>query len=150
MAFLRTVVSRGHRYRQRVEWYRDSQNRKRRLRILENLGPVNPLYRRPTPAPTLLPMEPIHFGLLATRMMSGTVTAAHVIQTVQEMGVQIPPGDLSAVGIRFDLREKTFSLLLWLTPPSPDHPPAKSAKRQGRSKGTENPPRSSRSKAVDR
>lgn len=90
-------------------------------------------------------MEPVHFGLLATRMMTGSLTAVHVVQTVHEMGEEMPPGDLRAAGIRFDLGEKTLELLLWLEPPSPSLPPAPSATRRGRSKEP-TPPPSSRSK----
>jgi hypothetical protein len=148
MSFIRTVDNHGHPCRQLVEAYWDKKTKTKRNRILRQLGPVNPVYRRSSPTePHSLPLPPVHFGLLATHMMSGTVTAAHVIQTVQEMGMEMPPGDLSAVGIRFDLGEKTLSLLLWLTPPSPDHPPAKPARHPGRFRDTDSRPRSSPSKA---
>jgi hypothetical protein len=148
MEFLRTVESRGHRYRQRVEWVRDARG-KRRLRIVQNLGPVAPIYRRPEGVPATLPMPPVHLGLLATRMMTGSLTPVQVVQTVQEMGEEMPPGTLRAAGIRFDLGEKTLELLLWLDPPSPHPRPAPSATSPSRSKGP-TPRRSSRSKAPPR
>jgi hypothetical protein len=142
MEFLRTVTSRGHRYRQRVEWYRDPTTRRRRLRIVENLGPELPVYRRPILPPTSVPMLPVHFGVLATRMMTGSLTAHQVIETVREMGVEPPREALDAAGIRFDLGEKTLELLLWTRAPSPRPGRVRSAGRPGRSKASARRPSS--------
>ena len=149
MEFLRAVTSRGHRYRQRVEWYRDRTTRRRRLRILENLGPERPVYRRPAPSPVAYPVEPVHFELLATRMMTGTLTAARVIATVREMGEEIPSEKLAAVGIRFDLGEKTLALLLWPAPPSSRLPRAPAAPRLEPSSGSPRRPSSRSTGRVD-
>lgn len=143
MEFLRTVESRGHRYRQRVEWVRDARG-KRHLRIVQNLGPIRPVYRRPS-GPQALPMEPVHFGLLATRMMTGSLTAVQVVQTVREMGEEVPEGELRAAGVRFDLAEKKLALLLWVEPPSAVPGAARSVGRRSRSRGG-TPRPSSRSK----
>ena len=146
MAFIRTVTVGQRKYRQLVESYWDPKTRTTRKRILRHLGPVVPRFPRADPAllPPTLPIEPVHFGLLATRMMSGTLTAAHVVQTVQEMGEEMPPGALQAVGIRFDLAEKKLALLLWLEPPSSRPRPVPSATRPSNRSGP-TPPRSSRS-----
>ena len=141
---VRVVTSRGHQYRQRVEHFWDPKAKRTRTRILENLGPVHPVFPR-APEPPALSLPPVHFGLLATRMMSGTLTAAHVVQTVQEMGEEMPAGPLQAVGIRFDLAEKKLELLLWLVPPSSRPGPVPSAKRPSNPSGP-TPQRSSRSK----
>lgn len=130
---LRTVTSRGHRYSQRVEHFWDPKVKRTRTRILESLGPVHPVYPR-IHEPKTLPLEVPHFGLLATQIMMGSLTAAQVIDTVREMGQEIPPGDLAAVGIRYDLGEKTLVLLLWLAPPSPRPHPVPAAKRHSRSR----------------
>jgi len=144
---VRTINNHGHPYRQRVEYTWDPKLKQCRTRVLENLGPVTPIYRirAPPTAPAVLPLEAPHFGLLATRIMSGTLTPAHILQTVQEMGQEIPPGDLAAVGIRYDLGEKTLELLLWPSlPPSPRPRPARPARRpaSGRGPGTPGPSRS--------
>lgn len=146
MSFIRTVDNHGHPCRQLVEAYWDPKTKTKRNRVLRQLGPVQPIYRtRGPPAPESLPLDPPHFGLLATRIMSGTLTPAHILQTVQEMGQEIPPGDLAAVGIRYDLGEKNLELLLWpLPPPSPRPHPARLARRpaSGRGPGTPGPSRS--------
>ena len=127
--FLRTVTSRGHRYRQRVEWYRDPTTRRRRLRIVENLGPERPVYRRPIPPPVSVPMLPVHFGVLATRMMTGSLTALQVLEVVREMGVEPPREALDAAGIRFDLGEKARYIDIWVRP-APLGPGRASARRR--------------------
>jgi hypothetical protein len=147
MAYERVVTVGRHKYRQLVESYWDPKARQTRKRILQHLGPVAPRFPRADPAllPRSLPIEPVHFGLLATRMMAGSLTPHQVVQAVHEMGEEIPPGTLSAVGIRFDLGEKTLELLLWLEPPSPRPGPVPSATPPGRSKAATRPA-SSRSK----
>ena len=147
MSFVRISTKGGRQYRQLVESYWDPKAKRSRTRILRHLGPVAPRFPRadPTLLPPALPMEPVHFGLLATRMMTGTLTAAHVVQTVQEMGEEMPPGVLQAVGIRFDLAEKKLGLLLWLEPPSSRSGPVPSAKRPSNPSGP-TPQRSSPSK----
>ncbi|MGI0068344.1 MAG: hypothetical protein ACREB9_08060 [Thermoplasmata archaeon] len=141
---VRTIDNHGHPYRQRVEYRWDPVRKRSVTRVLENLGPVTPIYRRP-PLPQSLPLPPVQFGLLATRMMTGSLTPLHVVQTVQGMGEEMPPGTLRAAGVRFDLAEKKLELLLWLDPPSPRPRPAESATPPPRSKGA-TPRRSSRSK----
>ena len=141
---IRTITSHGHQYRQRVELYYDPEKKQTRARILESLGPTHPIRRRPS-FPQSLPMEPVHFGLLATRMMTGSLTAAQVVQTVHDMGEEMPPGLLLAAGIRFDLGEKTLELLLWLELPSSRPRTARSVMPPPKSKGL-TPRPSSRSK----
>ena len=144
----RCIVSRGHQYRQLVEHYWDPRTKRTRTRFLRTLGPVNPVYPRVLPGtPTTLPLDTPHLGLLATHIMMGSLTAAHVIDTVREMGREIPPGELAAVGIRYELGEKTPSLvlLLWLAPPSVPPHPAPSA-RPPRSMAGSAPPTPSHSK----
>ncbi|MGI0053430.1 MAG: hypothetical protein ACRECR_04125 [Thermoplasmata archaeon] len=80
-------------------------------------------------------MEPVRFGLLATRMMTDALTPLHVLQTVEEMGEEMAPGTLRAAGIRFDLAETKLALLLWLEPPSPHLRPAPTAKPPSMSTG---------------
>ncbi len=144
---MRTVTVGQRKYRQLVESYWDPKTRTTRKRILRHLGPVAPRFPRadPTLLPPTLPMEPVHFGLLATRMRRGTLTAAHVVQTVPEMCEEMPPGAFQAAGIRFDLAEKKLEFLLWLEPPSSHPGPVPSAQRPSNPSGP-TPPRSSRSK----
>jgi hypothetical protein len=144
MSYVRTVTKRGHKYRQLVESYWDKKAKRSRTRVLRHLGPVSPVYARAA-LPTTVPVDSPTFGLLTTRMMMGSLTAAQVIETVQAMGEGIPPGLLTAVGIRYDLGEKTLSLLLWLEPSLPHRAPAPSAAPPSRSRD-DMPPPSSHSK----
>jgi hypothetical protein len=145
---IRTVTSHGHQYRQRVELYYDPRKRQTLTRVLESLGPVKPIYRRSGASTSVqFPLESPHLGLLATHIMMGSLTANLVIDTIREMGQEIPPGDLTAVGIRYDLGEKTLVLLLWLTPSSPHPRPAPTAKLPSSGTGPAASPTPSRSRA---
>ncbi len=132
MSFVRITTKGGRQYRQLVESYWDRKAKRSRTRILRHLGPVNPRFPRADPAllPRSLPLEPPHFGFLATHLMMGSLTLAQIVQTVHDMGEEMPPSDLAAVGIRFDLAEKKLELLLWPAPPSPRPRPARSATRR--------------------
>ena len=77
--------------------------------------------------------------------MSGTLTAVHIVDLVEQMGGEVPPGDLQAVGIRYDLGENTLELLLWPARPLPPRPATRPAGRPRPSKGP-TPPRPSRSR----
>ena len=148
MTYERTVTVGGRQYRQLVESYWDPKSRKTRKRIVQHLGPVHPRFPHSDPrlSPRSLPLEVPHFGLLATRIMSGTLTLTHIVQAVHDMGEEMPPGDLEAVGIRFELDAKKkprLVLLLWPEPPSTSPRRARSARRPGRSRGGRNPPPSS-------
>ena len=72
-------------------------------------------------------MEVPHFGRLATPIMRGSLTSAQVIETLRALGQEIPPDELTAVGIRYDLGKRTLALLLWLALPSTPPHPASSA-----------------------
>ncbi len=151
MSFVRISTKGGRQYRQLVESYWDRKDQRSRTRILRHLGPVTPRFPRadPTLLPASLPLEPPHFGLLATRIMTGTLTLAHIVQAVHDMGEEMPPDNLAAVGIRFDLDVKKtprLALLLWPAPPSSRPRPARPAESPGRSKGSESPPPSSPSR----
>ncbi|EQD73899.1 hypothetical protein B1B_02975 [mine drainage metagenome] len=144
MAYERIVTVGGREYRQWVESYWDPKTRQTRKRILRHLGPVRPRFPRadPTLGPTAVPMEPVHFGVLATRMMTGSLTAHQVIETIREMGAEPPREALDAAGIRFDLGEKTLELLLWTRAPSSRPGRARSVGRPGRSKASARRPSS--------
>ena len=149
MSYIRTVTKGGRRYRQRAESYWDPKIKRSRTRVLEHLGPVHPAYPRAPPvAPVVTPLSPPDFGLIATRIMSDTLTLTHILQAVHDMGEEMPPGDLAAVGVRFELDAKKkprLVLLLWPAPPSPAPHPARSMRRPGRSRGSRSPPPSSAS-----
>jgi hypothetical protein len=120
MAFERVISSHGRKYRQRVEKFRDPVTGRTKVRILESLGPVRPIYRR-APAPWSAPLLLAHFGLLAARLVTGELDSRDIVQLIGDMGRDLPPGKILAAGIRYDLVKKTpepLELLLWLEPPS--------------------------------
>ncbi len=117
--FVRTSTTNGRKYRQLVQWYPDPGSGRRRLRILESLGPVHPVHRRslvPWSAPLLL----AHMGLLASKLVTGELDGRDIVDLLHDMGLELPPGRLLAAGVRYDLVKKTaepLELLLWLAPP---------------------------------
>ncbi len=54
----------------------------------------------------ILPLEPPHFGLLATRIMTVSLTLTHIGQAAHDMGEEMPEDDFAAIGIRLDLDVK--------------------------------------------
>lgn len=130
MAFLRTTTSRGHRYRQRVEWCRDPETRRRHLRILENLGPERPIYHR-TPVPQSFSLDPPLFGLLAMMILRQEVSPHQLIDLLRQVLPRPPPLErLQALGIRYDVGEETIQLLLWSRSPSALSLPARTTRRK--------------------
>ena len=117
---VRTTDNHGHPYRQRVEYTWDPQAKRCRTRVLENLGPVSPIYRRAGGLPTYtLPCEPTSFGTLALQIMNQELTPRQLLDQLEELLPEPPPPSrLEAVGIRYDLGEKTLQLLLWTRSPS--------------------------------
>lgn len=144
------VSSRGHSYRRRVEYRYDPKRQRTVPHVLENLGPVHPIYRRPATATALetYPCTLLQFGLLATHLMNRTLTAEVARHLIEGMGVEVPPGTLHALGIRVALGEKTHSpeFLLWRSPPSSSPGRASRARRRSRSSTGAPPRRSSPSK----
>ncbi|MGI0053474.1 MAG: hypothetical protein ACRECR_04345, partial [Thermoplasmata archaeon] len=99
--------SRGRRYRRLVEYRYDPKRKRTVPFVLENRGPVEPIYRRPAaPAgPETCPCTLLQFGLLATHVMNRTLTAEIARHLIEGMGVEVPPGTLHALGIRVALGE---------------------------------------------
>ena len=131
--------SRGHQYRRRVPYVDDPKRKRTVPRVLENLGPVEPIYRRPSspPIPESFPCTPLQFGFLATHLLNGTLTAPIAVRLIGDPAVRIPPETLEALGIRVEFGKKTtvpaLAFLLWRSPPSSPLHPARAARRRGRS-----------------
>jgi hypothetical protein len=144
--------SRGHQYRRRVEYVYDPKRKRTIPRVLENLGPVKPIYRRPSspPVPESFPCTPLQFGFLATHLINGTLTAQIAVRLIGGQAVRIPPETLEALGIRVELGKKTkasgLEFLLWRSPPSSRPRPVRAARRSGRSSTGATRPRSSPSR----
>ncbi|MHB8352758.1 MAG: hypothetical protein ACYDFT_08770 [Thermoplasmata archaeon] len=154
MSASRVIItrSRGHQYRRRVEYVYDPKRKRTVPRVLENLGPVEPIYRRPSlpPVPESFSCTPLQFGLLADHLINGTLTAPIAVRLIGGQAVRIPPETLEALGIRVVLGKKTkaagLEFLLWRSPPSSPLRPARVARRSGRSSSGATPPTSSPSR----
>ncbi len=117
---LRLITVRGRRYRQRVEYSYDPKRRHTRTRVLESLGPVSPIYRRAGGLPSYsFPYEPVAFGTLALQIMNQELTPRRLLDHLEGLLPAPRPSErMEAVGIRYDLGEKTLQLLLWIRSPS--------------------------------
>ncbi len=79
----RIVTSRGHRYRQRVQYRRNPRTGRPQTRVLAHLGPVDPLYPR-APPPRLERLETVvPSGQLA--LVEGTARRFHVLEVLERV-----------------------------------------------------------------
>ena len=123
--FVRKLKRGKHTYYAEVETYRDEQNR-RRQRVLRYLG------KNPRPPSDPVPLTGVHFGILATRLMEGTLTQRDVFQHLEQIGKPIPAEDLEAIGIRFEFGKKTITLRLY-PPTSKSSAPPRARRAKGAS-----------------
>lgn len=114
--FIRALKRGKHTYYAEVETYRDEQNR-RRQRVVRYLG------KNPKPPPAPVSLTGVHFGILAMRLMEGTLTQRDVFQHLEQIGKPIPAEELEAIGIRFEFAKKTLTLRLYPPASNPTVPP---------------------------
>ncbi len=138
MAFTRTHQrrlkdGRIRTYYERVESYREGGKvHQRRLRYL-GTSPIEPI-----------PLPPVHLGLLATRLATGSLSAQDLFDFVQHMGVELPRIPLEALAIRYDFQKKHSELHLYPSMPC-DRPPSHAGRP--RASRTPTPRGSERSRA---
>lgn len=108
MSYVRKLVRGDLIYYDLVESYRDKQGRPR-TRVLKWLG------KSKTPAPEPVQVSGVHFGVLAFKMMDGSLTPQDVFDLLDQIGKKPTPlPTLEAVGVRFDFFDQT--LQVWLYP----------------------------------
>ncbi len=146
---IQTITVRGRQYRRQIRYVYDPARGRTVPQLVQQLGPVAPVYSRRTPRRIPFTAPPRSFDRLTNRIMAETLTPAQVIDLVAEMGEELDPEQLSAVGIRFDLGEKTLELLLWNRPSSSHPRHARSVRRPGRSSAPPRPPTSHSKGRVD-
>lgn len=129
MAFVRKFIQGDRTYFALVEGKRDATG-KVRQHVLKWYG------TRPTPPPEPVTVTGVHFGVLAFKMMDGSLTPDDVFEELGRIGKKpVPLPELEAVGVRFDFLSKT--LQVWLYPkPSNSKPRGRAprAKAGGASK----------------
>ena len=81
-----------------------------------------------------LPLDTIHFGYIAARLMQGDLTAHELIGMVEKMGHRVPIEDLEAIGIRHDFKKNDTRLSLYPARISEMQSTAQNAERDSRSK----------------
>ena len=73
---------------------------------------IRPLGTDPN-APNTIPIDGMHFGYIATRLMQGDLTANELIEMVEKMGHKVHVGDLEAVGIKYNFKKNNMTLSLF-------------------------------------
>lgn len=115
-------------YYEEVESYRI--NGKVRQRHIRSLG-------RDGKTPSSIPIEPVHFGYITTRLMQGDMTPDELLDMLEGMGHRVLREDLEAVGIRYGFKKNSLTLSLYYAAKSGKRAGAESAaKSSGRRKRT--------------
>lgn len=129
MAFLKKHRRGKVVYYELVEGYRDEEG-KVRHRHLKWYG------QSKTPPPEPVAVTPIDFGVLAFKMMDGSLTPQDVFDLLEKIGKKPAPlPELEAVGVRFDFFEKTLHVWLYPKGSASKRPPrAPRAAKRGASK----------------
>lgn len=78
---------------------------------------IRPLGTDPN-APNTIPLDGMHFGYIATRLMQGDLTANELIEMVEKMGHNVYHEDLEAAGIRYNFKKRDMRLSLYPVRPS--------------------------------
>ncbi len=115
-------------YYYEVEDVWDPRKKQSRRKVLRYLG------KSPIPPIEPIPLPPVHLGLLATRLATGSLSAQDAFEFVQRMGVELPFVSLAALAIRYDFQKKRSELRLY-----PSTPSGRPASRAGRPRASRTP-----------
>ncbi len=104
MGFIRKIKQRGKIYYAEVEnqWI----NGKCVQKHIRSLG-TDPEH------PKNIPIEPVHFSYLATRLMQDALTPNDLFEMLEKMGQRVKKEDLERIGINYDFEKKLFSISLF-------------------------------------
>jgi hypothetical protein len=94
---------------------------------------IRPLGTDPN-TPNTIPLDDMHFGYIATRLMQGNLTANELIEMVEKMGHRVPIEDLEAIGIKYDFKKNNMRLSLYPARRSETQSTARNVERNSRSK----------------
>lgn len=134
--------NRGHHHVHLATSFWDKHTKKPRKKT-EHIGTITPqgVFRpKGTPRKKTGSAEPIelsglHFGVLATQLMDGTLSPNDVMELLDQIGKKpVPLPDLEAVGIRFEFQKKRLTLYLYPKPSEPGPPKPAPASKRGASR----------------
>ena len=63
--------------------------------------------------PDSFPVERVHFGYIATRLMQGDLSTSELFDLVERMGNHVSRENLERIGLFYDFKKNSFSLSLY-------------------------------------
>ena len=63
--------------------------------------------------PDHIPIEKVHFGYIATRLMQGNLSPNELFGMIEKMGNHVNRENLERVGLFYDFKKNSFSLSLY-------------------------------------
>ena len=63
--------------------------------------------------PDSFPVERVHFGYIATRLMQGDLSTSELFDLVERMGNHVSRENLEKIGLFYDFKKNSFSLSLY-------------------------------------
>jgi hypothetical protein len=64
-------------------------------------------------APDNLPLDKVHFGFIATRLMQGDLSTSELFDMIEKMGHHINRENLEKIGLYYSFKKNHFSLSLY-------------------------------------
>ena len=109
MSFVREVVRKNKdgtvvKYYEEVESYRI--NGKVRQRHIRSLG-------RDKDKPDSFPLDLMHFGYIATRLIQGDLSPSELFDMIEKMGHHVSRENLERIGLNYNFKKNSFSLSLY-------------------------------------
>ena len=63
--------------------------------------------------PESFPVERVHFGYIATRLMQGDLSPNELLDMIEKMGHRVSRENLERIGLYYDFKKNSFSLSLY-------------------------------------
>ena len=63
--------------------------------------------------PDSFPVERVHFGYIATRLMQGDLSVNELFDMIEKMGHNVSRENLERIGLFYDFKKNSFSLSLY-------------------------------------
>jgi hypothetical protein len=64
-------------------------------------------------SPDSFPVERVHFGHIATRLMQGDLSPNELLDMIEKMGHHVSRENLERIGLNYNFKKNTFSLSLY-------------------------------------